>query len=41
MKFYRMLSDDIRYNLATEEYLMNNVDVSEPCLLLYIQNHVL
>jgi len=37
MKFYRMLSEDIRYNLATEEYLMNNVDVSEPCLLLYIQ----
>ena len=37
MKFYRMLSEDIRYNLATEEYLMDNIDVSEPCLLLYIQ----
>ena len=32
-----MKSDDIRMNLATEEYLMNNVDISEPCLLLYIQ----
>ena len=32
-----MKSDDIRMNLATEEYLMNNVDISESCLLLYIQ----
>lgn len=32
-----MPSKDIRRNLATEEYLMNNVDISEPCLLLYIQ----
>jgi lipoate-protein ligase A len=37
MKFYRMKSKDIRMNLATEEYLMNHVDISEPCLLLYIQ----
>ena len=37
MRFYRMKSDDIRMNLATEEYLMNNVDISEPCLMLYIQ----
>lgn len=37
MKFFRMPSDDIRMNLATEEYLMDNVDIQEPCLLLYIQ----
>jgi lipoate-protein ligase A len=37
MRFYRMQNKDIRINLATEEYLMNNVDISEPCLLLYIQ----
>lgn len=37
MKFFRMPSDDIRMNLATEEYLMDNVDIEEPCLLLYIQ----
>ncbi len=41
MKFYRMLSDDIRYNLATEEYLMNNVDVSEPVFCYTYKNHVL
>lgn len=32
-----MESDDICVNLATEEYLMNNVDVDEPVFLLYIQ----
>lgn len=38
MKYHVMGSNDIRINLATEEYLMNNVDVTEPTFLLYIQN---
>ena len=32
-----MESLDIRRNLATEEYLMNNFDSDEPLFLLYIQ----
>lgn len=37
MKYHVMESNDIRVNLATEEYLMNNVNVDEPVFLLYIQ----
>lgn len=37
MRYHIMESDDIRWNLATEEYLMNTADVMEPLLLLYIQ----
>lgn len=37
MHFFRMPSQDIRMNLATEEYLMNHVSLEEPTLLLYIQ----
>lgn len=37
MRYYIMESDDIRRNLATEEYLMDTTDVTEPLLLLYIQ----
>ncbi|MDN6664886.1 MAG: lipoate--protein ligase [Tetragenococcus koreensis] len=37
MRYYVMESDDIRRNLATEEYLMDTTDVTEPLLLLYIQ----
>lgn len=37
MRYHIMESDDIRWNLATEEYLMNQADVTEPLLLLYIQ----
>lgn len=37
MYFYRMKSNDIRDNLATEQYLMNNVDFDEPIVLFYIQ----
>lgn len=37
MRYYVMPSNDIRDNLATEEYLMDTADVSEPLLLLYIQ----
>lgn len=37
MRYYIMESDDIRWNLATEEHLMNTADVTEPLLLLYIQ----
>jgi len=37
MRYHIMESDDIRWNLAAEEYLMNTVDVTEPLLLLYIQ----
>lgn len=33
-----MESNDIRMNLATEEYLMNHADVSEPLFLVYIQS---
>ncbi|KFN92223.1 hypothetical protein TMU3MR103_0561 [Tetragenococcus muriaticus 3MR10-3] len=34
MRYYVMPSNDIRDNLATEEYLMDTADVSEPLLLL-------
>lgn len=37
MYFYRMKSKDIRDNLATEQYLMNNVEFDEPLVLFYIQ----
>lgn len=37
MRYFIMDSQDIRVNLATEEYLMNTADVSEPLLLFYIQ----
>ena len=37
MRYHIMESDDIRWNLAAEEHLMNTVDVTEPLLLLYIQ----
>lgn len=37
MYFYRMKSNDIRTNLATEQYLMNNVNFDEPLVLFYIQ----
>lgn len=37
MRYYVMESDDIRWNLAAEEYLMNTADVTEPLFLLYIQ----
>lgn len=37
MYFYKMTSQDIRTNLATEEYLMNHKEYDEPILLLYIQ----
>lgn len=37
MYFYRMKSNDIRDNLATEQYLMNNIDFDEPLVLFYIQ----
>lgn len=37
MRYYVMESNDIRRNLATEEYLMDTADVNEPLLLLYIQ----
>lgn len=37
MYFYRMRSTDIRDNLATEQYLMNNVEFDEPLVLFYIQ----
>ncbi len=33
-----MESNDIRMNLATEEYLMNHADISEPLFLVYIQS---
>ncbi|BAK93985.1 lipoate-protein ligase A [Tetragenococcus halophilus NBRC 12172] len=38
MRYHVMESNDIRRNLATEEYLMDTADVTEPLLLLYIQN---
>ncbi|MGF2144994.1 lipoate--protein ligase [Vagococcus fluvialis] len=38
MLFHRMASRDIRINLATEDYLMNHYETSEPILLMYIQN---
>lgn len=37
MRYYMMPSRDIRVNLATEEYLLNQYDLAEPLLLLYIQ----
>ncbi len=37
MRYHVMESNDIRKNLATEEYLMNTVAVDEPLFLLYIQ----
>ncbi|WP_071131407.1 lipoate--protein ligase [Enterococcus timonensis] len=37
MYFYRLPSRDIRVNLATEQYLMNNKDFDEPLVLFYIQ----
>ncbi|AKP66580.1 lipoate--protein ligase [Companilactobacillus ginsenosidimutans] len=37
MYFYRMRSTDIRDNLATEQYLMNNVEFDVPLVLFYIQ----
>ncbi len=37
MRYHIMESDDIRWNLAAEEHLMNTADVTEPLLLLYIQ----
>ena len=38
MRYHIMESNDIRMNLATEEYLMNHADVSEPLFLVYIQS---
>ena len=38
MFFHRMKSQDIRVNLATEDYLMKNYETEEPILLMYIQN---
>lgn len=38
MRYHVMESQDIRLNLATEEYLMNTKDVTEPLFLLYIQS---
>ena len=38
MRYHIMESNDIRMNLATEEYLMDHADIDEPLLLLYIQN---
>lgn len=37
MYFYRMRSTDIRVNLATEQYLMNQKAFDEPLALFYIQ----
>ncbi len=37
MLFHRMISRDIRKNLATENYLMTHYSVDEPILLMYIQ----
>lgn len=37
MRYHLMESDDIRLNLATEEYLMEQAEMDEPLLLLYIQ----
>ncbi|CAI3386240.1 lipoate--protein ligase [Enterococcus cecorum] len=38
MRYHIMESNDIRMNLATEEYLMNHADISEPLFLVYIQS---
>ncbi len=37
MYYYNMESHDIGYNLATEQYLMNEKDFDEPLLLFYYQ----
>lgn len=37
MRYVVMKSDDIRWNLATEQYLMNHVSFDEPLILFYIQ----
>ncbi|GAK47963.1 lipoate-protein ligase A [Secundilactobacillus oryzae JCM 18671] len=37
MIFYRMKSHDIGRNLATEQYLMNHLNLTEPLLLFYYQ----
>ncbi len=37
MYYYIMKSDDIRRNLATEQYLMNEIEFDEPLLLFYIE----
>ncbi|MHC5375472.1 lipoate--protein ligase [Enterococcus sp. LJL120] len=37
MRYFIMPHQDIRYNLATEEYLMKTLPITEPTLLLYIQ----
>ncbi len=37
MYFYRMKSNDIRRNLATEQFLMNEKKFYEPLLLFYIE----
>ncbi|ANZ60484.1 lipoate--protein ligase [Secundilactobacillus paracollinoides] len=37
MYYYNMASHDIGYNLATEQYLMNEKDFGEPLLLFYYQ----
>ncbi|MBW0223780.1 lipoate--protein ligase [Lentilactobacillus parabuchneri] len=37
MDYYVMKSNDIRRNLATEQYLMNEIKFDEPLLLFYIE----
>ncbi len=37
MYYYVMKSNDIRRNLATEQYLMNEIKFDEPLLLFYIE----
>lgn len=37
MYYYNMASEDIGYNLATEQYLMNDKNFDEPILLFYYQ----
>ena len=37
MYYYVMKSNDIRRNLATEQYLMNELKFDEPLLLFYIE----
>ncbi|MBV0930338.1 lipoate--protein ligase [Lentilactobacillus sp. IMAU92037] len=37
MYYYVMKSNDIRRNLATEQYLMNEIEFDEPLLLFYIE----
>ncbi|MBP2098650.1 lipoate--protein ligase [Enterococcus rivorum] len=37
MRYVIMKSDDIRRNLATEQYLLNHVSFDEPLILFYIQ----